>query len=93
MYVMNVRNEGTGSITVGQIAIGVNESANFPAENCLWEEPVADAQGTRRLQQVRYFPYTSTSATTIQTDALTGDNRVVRLGYIGKSGRFVPITD
>ena len=92
MYVMNVKNDSNATITVGQIAIGANESANFPAENCLWEEPVADAQGTRRLQQVRYFPYTG-STTTVQTDALTGNNRTVRLGYIGKTGRFVPITD
>ena len=92
MYVMNVKNDSNATITVGQIAIGANESANFPAENCLWEEPVADAQGTRRLQQVRYFPYTG-STTTVQTSALTGTDRTVRLGYIGKTGRFVPITD
>ena len=92
MYVMNVRNDGTGSVTVGLIAIGAGESANFPAENCLWEEPTSDARGTRRLQQVRYFPYTG-STTTVQTSALTGTDRTVRLGYIGKTGRFVPITD
>ena len=63
---------------------GVNVGRIYPADRCTWtQSDSADGNGYI-IEEAFFFDGTSSTGTGI-TNPL--------LGYIGKSGRFVPITD
>lgn len=72
--------QGSFSSTTGSFT--ANTTYTFPAEDCVWEQ-ADSSDGTG---------YTISEAFYIKK---TYDDEISnpRLGYIGKSGRFVPISD
>ena len=84
MYVIQV--SGTGAVS------GINKTATnvviLPADRCTWTDSgyiAADQQ--YGISNVNFYPGNAGAV------SVTGSNIDVQLGYIGKSGRFVGITD
>ena len=95
MYVLNVMNTGTGAAATGGLSLLAGASYNFPADRCVWT--VSDSSDDRGYRVVGAFFYDGASASLTTGEAapaaLHGTNLIIRFGYIGKSGRFVPVTD
>ena len=70
--------------TVGSVL-----TAYFPADRCSWEQ-TANSNGGYDITNARFFA--GNDADGVALGSTTGVTAVVELGYIGKSGRFVPIT-
>ena len=77
MYVI----QGNPGVQIG--TIGQSELGTFPADRCVWRtEP--DANGGYTVIEAEFCPPGGTSYTPISNPTL---------GVIGKSGRFVAITN
>ena len=85
MYVIEVR----GSDAIAGINKTATNIVHLPADRCTWEQSYSAADNQYSIAQVRFWPGAGTDAQI----SVTGTNTDVALGYIGKSGRFVGITD
>ena len=68
-------------------ATGFTGTNIFPADRCTWVQADSGDSVGYRITSARFFPGNTAAA------GVTISNTNVELGYIGKSGRFVPITD
>ena len=59
----------------------------FPADRCVWNQADSNDDGGYVITGFRYVGENTTNS-----EVSTSGN-VLTLGYIGKTGRFVPITD
>ena len=96
MYVIKIdatRDSGNTAYTVGGRTLGTDAGDNFvnhlPADNCTWNI-VAVSTGGYRIASANFFPQ---NAAMEPTDAVSGVTVTRAFGYIGKTGRFVPITE
>ena len=71
-----------GSLAAAFEGIVETQIHNFPADRCVWSQSYNATQNQYQITGARFFGNGTTSAA-IQN---------AELGYIGKSGRFVPIT-
>lgn len=96
MMVLEVRNTSGTPVPLanaGGISLGTVHELLFPADRCVWEVDY-DAANNQYEIVAAYFYGNATGAGTAGAPAtLHGADRIVRLGYLGKSGRFVPITE
>ena len=84
MYVIQV----TGSDAIAGINKTATNTVILPADRCTWTDPGYSATEQQyAIAEVRFYPGNAGSV------SVTGTNTDVALGYIGKSGRFVAITD
>ena len=73
-----------GQVGTNDHGITPNTDHIFPADRCVWSQQVGVGGDGYQIGTVFFFPGAGTTgAATIVTEA--------RLGYIGKSGRFVEI--
>ena len=72
-----------GSLATAFEGVVQTQIHNFPADRCVWSQSYDANERSYTITGARFFGNGSTSAA-IQN---------AELGYIGKSGRFVPITD
>ena len=77
MYVI----QGSPAVAIG--TIGQSETGTFPADRCVWRT-VAGADGGYEIIEAEFVPPGGTSYTAISSPIL---------GVIGKTGRFVAITN
>ena len=64
----------------------------LPADRCLWEQ-LPDSTGGYTIENVRFFGGSTANGILFATTGSGTINYDARLGYIGKSGRFVPISN
>ena len=64
----------------------------LPADRCLWEQ-VSDSDGGYSVENVRFFAGNNANGVLFATTGTGTINYNTRLGYVGKSGRFVPISN
>ena len=83
---------GTAITTAGLVSVPANSAVLFPADRCVFRTEFNDTANAYETTGVLFYPgapnpdgaeFETVSATGIKT----------RLGYIGKTGRFVGITD
>jgi len=92
MMVLNVRNTTGSTITVASgIQIAANSSKVFPADRCIWDTSYTNGQYT--VTNAELLLGASTTGNANGVVGLNGTGRIVELGYIGKSGRFVKIAN
>ena len=92
MLVIRVENTGTTQADIVGVPIPSGDIAYFPADRCVWKyvnSPAEYSQGQYRLSNAFFFPGAGATAS---VDIHTAD-LVSTLGYIGKSGRFVGMTE
>ena len=78
----------------GFTAVTVEDRVIFPADRCTWvSEASIDGTGYAISEAIFYDGVTASGIALTSTSIPGGHVGTVRLGYIGKSGRFVPITD
>ena len=96
MYVLEITNNGTTPFTIipGVLSLPAGASKIFPAEDCVWEQVNAPDGTGYRIQQAYFIKRVdaNTYSTELAGTGSAADNSA-KLGYIGKSGRFVPITE
>ena len=73
---------GTLSTAYEGIVAGPTVFHNFPADRCVWAQSYSQTTQQYTITSARFFGNTSPGAAIGNAE----------LGYIGKSGRFVPIT-
>lgn len=87
MYVMEFTNNTGAAIRVGGTSgfnLNANTSCLIPAERCVWDIlPIAGGSNGYSMNDVVYYPPVG------DPETLSGSNRDIRFGYIGKTGRFV----
>ena len=87
MMVIQVQNVSGGSVTIAGVDIPDGGNALFPADRCAWQFSYSQANTEYEIDSAVFF--TGNLATGVP---LVDTGRSAHLGYIGKSGRFVPIT-
>lgn len=93
MMVLQVTNNTGGTVQIGRAGIPDGQSKVFPADRCSWTETYDEVDNQYEITIAEFWPGAVEGSINVnQAISLNGTNRVVRLGYIGKSGRFVPIT-
>lgn len=68
----------------------------YPADRCTWQIRTDPDGNGYNIHNVRFYPGsagTGTDPADGHIQITTGTDYTARLGLIGKSGRFVPITD
>ena len=91
MYVLRMTNNTGGDITLasaGGIIVSDGDHLHFPADRCVWQTDYNAADGQYEISEARFFALDTTG----NAVTLSGANRVVELGIIGKSGRFVALS-
>ena len=94
---LRVQNNGTSDITIGHTAITANGGFKlFPADRCTWDFTYTNGQ--YNIANAEFYPgspVTNNAPGTANDFGLdlNGTNRIVSLGYIGKSGRFIEIAE
>ena len=84
MYVIQV----TGSDAIAGINKTATNTVILPADRCTWTDAgYIAADNQYAISNVNFYPGNAGSV------SVTGSNTDVQLGYIGKSGRFVGISD
>ena len=71
-----------GSLAADFEGVVMTQVHNFPADRCVWSQSYDGTDRQYRITGARFFGNGATSAAIENAE----------LGYIGKSGRFVPIT-
>ena len=74
-----------GSLATAYAGIVEDVVHNFPADRCVWESTYNQTTREYQLTSARFFAGDNTSASFNVDEDL-------EFGYIGKSGRFVAIT-
>ena len=84
MYVIQV----TGSDAIAGINKTATNTIILPADRCTWTDAgYIAADNQYGISNVNFYPGNAGAV------SVTGSNTDVQLGYIGKSGRFVGISD
>ena len=78
-----------GSLATAFQGIPATQVHNFPADRCVWSQSYVGTENAYRITGARFFGHGG-GATNPPAAAVIQN---AELGYIGKSGRFVPITD
>lgn len=95
MYVIQLHNPTGSAISVGSgtdaISIGPGTFASFPADRCVWFTRPQDGNRGYEIHYADFLPGNASRYTL--TDATDQAGIEISLGYVGKSGRFVGITD
>lgn len=79
-------------------AAGSTVNIIIPAEKCVWAQNNATDGRGYRISNLRFYPGASLSSGNNEEGqglpaAHSSRTVLVRLGYLGKSGRFVPISE
>ena len=72
-----------GSLATAYEGIPATQVHNFPADRCVWSQSYNANERSYTITGARFFGTAAPAAVISNAE----------LGYIGKSGRFVPITD
>lgn len=87
MMMLRLTNNTGGTITIANTGVENGSFKLFPADRCTWTTQYNATTRNYEITIAEFYPGNGNAA------SLNGTNRVVELGYIGKSGRFVEITD
>ena len=88
MMMLRVENTGTSAQTIGShVDVPAGQSRYFPADRCSFRTTYNATAGQYEISDAYFYPGTSTAVD------LSTTNTTSHLGFIGKSGRFVEMTD
>ena len=89
-------NDNTNRIVLvaAYTSVEIEDKVLYPADRCTWVQNAStNGSGYYITEAVFYNGAEATGVSLTSTPIPGGHVGTVRLGYIGKSGRFVPITD
>ena len=87
MMMIRILNVSGSDGTIAGMPIPNGEAALFPADRCAWTFNYNAAANEYQITDARFYDGVATGGVDLVVTGFSG-----HLGYIGKSGRFVPIT-
>jgi len=87
MMMLRVQNNTSATITLANSGILAGGFKLFPADRCTWNFTYDSNSKQYEIDVAEFYPGDTNAV------SLNGTNRVVTLGYIGKSGRFIEISE
>lgn len=87
MMMIRILNVSGSDETVAGFPINNGADAYFPADRCVWQTSYNAATNQYQIIDARFYDGVTAAGVDL---VVTGFS--AHLGYIGKSGRFVPIT-